>query len=171
MNISNISWKDSEKVRCNHPILPSSIRGVIIGKSGCGKTTVLLNLLLKPGYLDYDHLYIFGKSLFQTEYQIIKKSFEEGLPKENILNIFNLNREIIKKKIDVFNLIKEMAADLKVKSEIKVEFFEEAEDVPDPKELSKDNKNLMIFDDLILSRQNKIEAYYTRGHERSSFKC
>lgn len=163
MNISNISWKDSDKVRCNHPLLPSSIRSVLVGKSGCGKTTLLLNLLLTPGYLDYDHLYIFGKSLFQTEYQILKKAFEEGLPKRHILNIFNLNSEIVKKKIDVFKLIEEMAKQVRVKSEVKIEFFETEDDVPDPGDLSKDNKNLMIFDDLILSKQNKIEAYYTRG--------
>ena len=36
-------------------------------------------------------------------------------------------------------------------------------DVPDPKELSPEQKNLMIFDDLLLQKQNKCEAYYVRG--------
>ena len=27
--------------RCNHPLLPQGIRGLIIGKSGCVKTTLL----------------------------------------------------------------------------------------------------------------------------------
>jgi len=35
--------------------------------------------------------------------------------------------------------------------------------VPDPRELSPEEKNLMVFDDLLLERQNKCEAYYTRG--------
>ena len=36
-------------------------------------------------------------------------------------------------------------------------------DIPDPKELSPEQKNLMIFDDLLLHKQNKCEAYYVRG--------
>ena len=35
--------------------------------------------------------------------------------------------------------------------------------MPDPKELSPEQKNLMIFDDLLLQKQNKCEAYYVRG--------
>lgn len=62
---------------------------------------LLLNLLLTPDYLDYDHLYVFGKSLFQTEYKIIKKAFEVGLPKECVMNVFNLNEEIVKSDFKV----------------------------------------------------------------------
>jgi len=40
-------------------------------------------------------------------------------------------------------------------------FLENASDVPDPRDLSLDKKNLMVFDDLLLKRQNKCEAYYT----------
>ena len=32
----------------NNSLLPCNIRGIIIGKSNCGKTTLLLNLLLHP---------------------------------------------------------------------------------------------------------------------------
>ena len=35
--------------------------------------------------------------------------------------------------------------------------------MPDPRELSPDEKNFMVFDDLLLERQNKCKAYYTRG--------
>ena len=42
-------------------------------------------------------------------------------------------------------------------------FYESADDAPDPKELSPEQTNLMIFDDLLLQKQNKCEAYYVRG--------
>ena len=74
--------------RCNHPLLPKGIRELIIGKSGCGKTTLLLNLLLRPDWLDYNKINNFGKSLFQPEYHILQKDFEEKLPKEVIIRLF-----------------------------------------------------------------------------------
>ena len=76
MEIKDLSWNEVISKRFNNPFLPRSIRGIIVGKSGCGKTTLLLNLLLRPGWLDYDNLFAYGKSLFQPEYRILKKAFE-----------------------------------------------------------------------------------------------
>ena len=47
MEIKDLSWNETTTKRFNSPLLPKSIRGLIIGKSGCGKTTLLPNLLLK----------------------------------------------------------------------------------------------------------------------------
>ena len=77
MEIQNLAWNENLSKRCNHPLLPQGIRGLIIGKSECGKTTLLINILLRPGWLDYNNINIFGKSLFQPEYHILKKAFEE----------------------------------------------------------------------------------------------
>ena len=74
MEIADLSWNEVISKRFNNPFLPRTIRGIIVGKSGCGKTTLLLNLLLRPGWLDYDNLFVFGKSLFQPEYRILEKS-------------------------------------------------------------------------------------------------
>ena len=48
MEISDLSWNEVLSRRSNHPLLPQNIRGLIVGKSGCGKTTLLLNLLVRP---------------------------------------------------------------------------------------------------------------------------
>ena len=56
-------WKTKTGVRNNNPLLPRNIRGLIVGTSNCGKTTLLLNLLLQPDWVDYNHLYVFGQSL------------------------------------------------------------------------------------------------------------
>ena len=89
MNISSIyAWNTGKTSRNNSPLLPRNIRGLIVGKSNCGKTTLLLNLLLQPDWLDYNHLYVFGKSLHQQEYQILKKGFTDGFSKNQVSNIF-----------------------------------------------------------------------------------
>ena len=59
MEVKNLAWNENLSKRCNHPLLPKCIRGLIIGKSGCGKTTLLINLLLRPGWLDYNNINIF----------------------------------------------------------------------------------------------------------------
>ena len=51
--------------------------GLVIGKSGRGTR------------LDYNHLYVFGKSLHQQEYKVLKKGLGVGLSKEQVSNLFN----------------------------------------------------------------------------------
>ena len=159
MEIEDLSWNENISKRFNHPLLPRSIRGIIVGKSGCGKTTLLLNLLLRCGWLDYDNLFVFGKSLFQPEYRILKKAFEEELPKEYILILFNMREEIQNSNLPPTLVVQKWAKSIKNKSNIKCNFFETASDVPDPRDLNSGDKNLIIFDDLLLERQNKCECY------------
>ena len=163
MDVKDLSWNETLSKRFNSSLLPRSIRGVIVGKSGCGKTTLLLNLLLRPGWLDYNNLQVFGKSLFQPEYKILKKAFEEKLPKEAIISLFDYQDYIMKLNVSPATVVEQMAKNLSTKSDIDCKFFETSEDVPDPSELSGDKKNLMIFDDLQLEKQNKCETYYIRG--------
>ena len=59
MEVKNLACNENLSKRCKHPLLLKGIRGLIIGKSGCGKTTLLLNLLLRPGWLDYNNINIF----------------------------------------------------------------------------------------------------------------
>ena len=68
------AWK-KEKNRNNSPLSPEDRRGLIVGKSNCGKTTLIINLLLNPGQLDYDHLFVSGRSFHQKEYVILKKDW------------------------------------------------------------------------------------------------
>ena len=95
MNVSDAyTWKTHGCKGDNNPLLPSNIRGLIIGKSNCGKTTLLLNLLIQPHWLDYNHLDVFGKNLHQQEYQILKRGYEAGLSKSQVANIFH-NHEVL----------------------------------------------------------------------------
>ena len=123
MEIKDLSWNESITKRFNNPLLPRSIRGIIVGKSGCGKTTLLFNLLLRTGWLDYDNLCVFGKSLFQPEYRILKKAFEENLPKEYILRLFNMRDEIQNSQVPPSIVVQEWAKTIKNKSNVKCYFF------------------------------------------------
>ena len=109
MNINETySWKTIGKnSRQNSPLLPKNIRGLIIGKSNSGKTTLLLNLILQPGWLDYNHLYVFGKSLHQKEYQILQNGFEEELSKRQISNLFRQQNALIGADLSPLEVISE----------------------------------------------------------------
>ena len=134
MEIDDLFWNEVTSKRFNNPLLPRSIRGIIVGKSGWGKTMLLLNLLLRPCWLDYDNLCVIGKSLFQPEYQIhvLKKAFKENLPKECILRLFNMRDEIQNSQIPPSIVVQEWAKSIKNKSNVKCNFFEMPRDVPDP---------------------------------------
>ena len=61
------------------------------------------------------------------------------------------------------SVVEEIAKEIRDKSDVVCNFYQLAEDVPDPRELSSEKKNLMVFDDLLLEKQNKCESYYVRG--------
>ena len=71
--------------------------------------------------------------------------------------------EIRDRQIPPATLLQEWAKMIKNESYVKCNFFKMANDVPDPRDLNTEDKNLMIFNDLLLERQNKTECYYIRG--------
>ena len=128
MEVINIAWNENQNKSCNHPLLPKGIRGLIIGKSGCGKTTLLINLLLRPDWLDYNNINIFGKGLFQPEYHILKKAFEEKLPKEVIIKLFENQNEITDLDVSPISIVQEIAKNITDKSDVECKFYESAHD-------------------------------------------
>ena len=145
-------------------LLPRHLRALIVGKSSSGKSTLFYNLLLKP-WLDYDNLIVFGNSLHQSEYQIIKTGFEHGLSKEQIANVFRNQEQLLEAGISPFRAIVEYTGPKD--SNITPNFFTNCELIPDPSELDPEKKNLLILDDCYLGKQNKAEAYYSRGRHNN----
>ena len=82
------AWQPAEDCRTKNPLLPRNLRGMVIGKSGCGETTAIFNLLLQHGWLDYNHLYVFGKSLHQQQYKVLRIRIDAGSSKQQISDLF-----------------------------------------------------------------------------------
>jgi len=112
---------------------------------------------LRPGWLDYDNLCVFEKSLFQPEYRILKKAFAEQLHKKSILRLFDNQNEIMQLNLSPVILLEEMSKHQKYKSNIQCKFLENASDVPDPRSLSPEKKNLMVLDDLLLESRKSAK--------------
>ena len=110
-----------------------------------------------------------GKSLFQAEYHILKKGFEEKLPKEVIIRLFENQNEITYLGIYPISIVEEMAKEIRDKSDVECNFYQSDVDVPDPRELRSEKKNLMVFDDLLLEKQNTCESYYIRGRQSNVY--
>ena len=145
MNISKrYAWQSVGNCRENNPLLPQSLRGLVIGKSGCGKTKVIFNLLLQPSCLEYNHLYIFGKSLYQQEYKILRKGFEGGLSKQQISNVFNSQEMLQSRRIAI-----EKYSGVR-NGEIRADFYDDCQNIPDPSALDRMQKNVLLSDDCFL---------------------
>ena len=87
-------WKPTKVQRQHHFLLPRDIRAIIVGRSGMGKTVLLTYLLLEPDILDYNNLIVYGRSLHQPEYKIMKAAFDKGLSKGQIKVLFQSQNEI-----------------------------------------------------------------------------
>ena len=124
---------------------------------------MIINLLLRPGWLDYNNINIFGKSLFQPEYNILKKAFQQKLPKDVIIRLFENQNDIMDLGISPTSIVEVMAKEITDKSDVECNFYQLAEDVTDPRELSSEKRNLMVFNDLLLDKQNTGDSYNVKG--------
>ena len=161
-DIADYALKDS--VTKNHsPILPRNVRAIIVGKSGCGKTTFLTWLLLEPNLMDYDKLMVCGRSLHQPEYELMHKGFDKGLSKNQVRELFAVHDDIIEDG-GIDNVLDEMNI---CKGGIDASFFNDVNMIPDPTEHDASQKNLLVLDDIMLSPQNSIEQYFSRGRHNN----
>lgn len=65
--------KNKKKKRFRHSnLLPNSIRCIICGPSNCGKTNVLISLIVNPNGLRFENIYIYSKTLDQEKYRYLE---------------------------------------------------------------------------------------------------
>jgi len=165
---TKVFYYQDHKSHIHNKLFPHNFRMLIVGQSGCGKTTLLMRLLLEPNLLNYDKLYVFARSLHQPEYQCLMEGVKNGLSKLDIIELLNAGKLINKHH----STIEELALGLALDNEengieptsIDAEFYTSSEDIPDPTDLDTKIRNLMVFDDIMMDRrQTTAENYYTRG--------
>ena len=98
--------------------------------------------------------------MHQPEYQVLIKAMKKNLPKDIIV-------ESIKNKLTDDIYLKKVGEGIKNENKLIVEYYDDCINIPDPTELNKNHKNLIIFDDIMLEKQNKCEDYYTRGRHNN----
>ena len=132
MNINKqYVWRSADDCRENNPLLPRNLRGLVIGKSGCGETAMIFNLLLQRGWLDYNHLYVFGKCLHQQEYKVLRKRLDAGLSKQHISNLFNSQNAL--GNIPPLTAIENFSGVRNGK--VQADFYDDCQGIPDPSAL------------------------------------
>lgn len=78
-------------------LLPNTIRGLVCGPSNCGKTNLVIGLLLHKDGLCYRNVYVYSKTLFQPKYVFLENvlklvpevCFSKFHDKEEVLNVSN----------------------------------------------------------------------------------
>ena len=82
-----------------------------------------------------------------------------------------MNQFEMEKNVDVFEVIHEMGTMLKPEdTEVEAFFFDDSFDVTDPMKLDKNKNNLMIFDDLMMEKnQNTCESFYCRRRHNNCY--
>lgn len=71
LNYDVVSDVKTDKKHCQ--LLGGCKRGIVVGTSGCGKTNVVLSLLVHPNGLRFSTVYLYSKTASQSKYQYLKK--------------------------------------------------------------------------------------------------
>jgi len=151
----------------HHSNIPPNLRALIIGSSGSGKSTLLLQMLIEPGYLDYDNLLIVTQTKDQPIYQFIRCGFESGLTKEILTAILLKQAELQYSSIpDICARVAESLP--RNGSPISIKIVDKLDQIPHPDDLTKSKKHLVVFDDVItLRNQGAIESYFVFGRHNN----
>ena len=151
------SYQQEQKFFNKEPC-PPQLRMAIIGRSGLGKTKLLLKFLWE-NYFDFEKVIFVSPSLTQTEYEVIIKSLQKGLNINQIRTIFEQQKHIT--NIDNSLYIITSNENLK-KTKLEVIEFKSPDDIPLPNELNPwgFKKVLVIIDDCtIINSVNPMQLF------------
>lgn len=74
INLDSVCGAGSGDGDVKHSVLfPNSIRAIVCGPSNCGKSNLMLSILLSPNGLKFENVYIYSKSLHQPKYKYLER--------------------------------------------------------------------------------------------------
>jgi len=74
--VYNIDTPDTSTSR-HGPLFPNTVRSLVLGSSGCGKTNLIYFLLVGENGLRFKNVYIYSKTIQQPKYQLLKQIIDE----------------------------------------------------------------------------------------------
>ena len=69
---------------------------------------------------------------------------------KKFVRLFENQNEITAFGISPISIVEKMAKEIRDKTDVECHYYQSTEDVPDPRELNSEKKNLIVFDDLLL---------------------
>ena len=133
-------FKKNESTGKHSYLFPQNIFCIIAGHTGCGKTNLLVNMLMKENTLNYSDVYVYSSTLHQPAYEYLK---------------------------DYYKRI-EFLVQTECKKSVKIAHFYHAdEDILNPSELATKTNHIMVFDDVMNEDQTVIKDYFCRGRHNN----
>jgi len=136
-------------------LFPNTIRSLVLGSSGCGKTNVIYFLLVDENGLRFENIYIYSKTLEQPKYKLLKRIID-GIDGVNIFTFFENDKVITPEKVlpnSIFIMDDVIGEQQSIIREYfsrgrhnKVDIFYLAQSYSKvPKQLIRDNANLIVL--------------------------
>ena len=156
----------------HHESLPNNFRMLILGESNCGKTNLLLKMILTPGIIDFNNLIIFSSTAEQTEYQLLYHGFNNNLTKEDIIDVFRVANNPNHSGVLGDYTIKEIChARRREVGSITCQLSSSENEILHPNDIPTVRdcdgttvKTLMVFDDLVcVTNQSLMAEYFVLG--------
>jgi len=150
---------DEDRKYVHSDRFPIDFRALLVGASGCGKACLLMRLLLEHNLLNYNKLYVFARTLYQPQYQTRRAGMENELPKQDIIQLLNSQQIIKCEETSIDEVAKGLRIDNNengiTPSGIEAEFYDTGSNIPDPSELDRSQRTLIVFDDVMTDRSQK----------------
>ncbi|KAF0745134.1 tigger transposable element-derived protein 4-like [Aphis craccivora] len=154
LRIYNIDTPETIQQR-HGELFPNTIRSLVLGSSGCGKTNLMYFLLVDENGLRFENVYIYSKTLEQPKYKLLKRIIDsiDGI---NIFTFFENDKVIPPEKVlsnsifildDVIGEHQNVIRDYFSRGRHnKIDIFYLAQSYSKvPKQLIRDNANLIVL--------------------------
>lgn len=136
-------------------LFPTTVRSLVLGSSGCGKTNLIYFLLVGENGLRFENLYIYSKTLEQPKYQLLKRIIDQ-VDGVNMYTFFDKDNVIPPEEVlpnsvfimdDVINEKQNVIRDYFTRGRHnKIDIFYLAQSYSKvPKQLIRDNANLLVL--------------------------